>query len=392
MPLITLPYVVRVLGPANYGQVSFALAFISYFILITEYGFNLTGVRDISVNHDNPENLNQIFFSIIYTKIFLFILSIILMFGLIFGFQIFSKNILLYVILSVYVLGSMINPIWFYQGLENTKALPLINLIPKAIAVVLIFIFVKNQGDILIYAGIISVSHFIVGVFAFIYSFNISNLKPIKVKFDDVYFQLKNSWKLFLSNIAISFYTSSNVLILGLLTDETSVGIYSAADKIRLAIQGMFAPISQSVFPKVNYLITQSSKSFHSFNEKLIKIQSTIAFALSLIVFIFAEQIVEIVLGSLYDSSAIVLRIICWLPFVISISNVYGIQSLLVLKEDIKFLKVVLSAALFSLIIVTSLTFLYKESGTAIGFLLVEIYVSIFMFFLYKKVLKENEM
>ncbi len=391
IPLITLPYVVRVLGPENFGVASFFIAFINYLTLITDYGFNFSGVRDVSINRNNPEKLSQIFSSIFYTKVFLFLISVILLSIFVLNFQLLNKNISIIIILLLNVAGNLFYPQWFYQGLENTKALPLINLIPKSLGVISIFIFVKSSSDLYLYIFIISIVNFVLSVAAFLYSFSLTELKLLNFDFNEIVQQLKNSWKLFLSSISMNFYTTTNVVILGLLTNESAVGIYSAADKIRLAMQGLFAPISQSVFPKVNYLALQSVNSFINFNKKLLSVQSTFAFLISLLVFIFSPQLVELILGPQYQGSVNVLKILCWLPFIISISNVYGIQILLALKEDKKFLQVVFSASLISVISVLILTSLYNEIGTAITFLITEIYVSSLMYIFYKRILKKNE-
>lgn len=390
IPLITLPYIVRVLGPSNYGVVSFAIAIVTYITLISDYGFNYTGVRDISVHRDNPEKVSYIFFSILYTKFLLFVISTSLMLILIINIKFFSEYISLYLILLLFVLGSLLYPIWFYQGLEKTKALPLINLIPKAIGVMMIFILVSHPNDLIIYAAIISITHLSVGIIAFVYSFRLTDLKLIKVRFNDIILQLAESKKLFMSNISTNLYTTTNVVILGLLTNETSVGIYSAADKIRIGLQGLIAPISQSVFPKLNYLKEKSFSSFIRFINKLVIIQPSVTFIISILVFVFSEIIVETVLGNQYQNSVGVLRILCWLPFIISISDVYGTQALLTMREDEKFLKVVITASLLSIVLVYLLTNILNEIGTAIGFLITEIYVANFMFIYYKKLLKNN--
>lgn len=391
IPIISLPYVVRILGPNNFGQFSFAMAIISYFSLLTDYGFNLSGVRDISVNRENVILVNKIFLSIFYSKVFLFTISIIILIVLIIVSEYFSRNYSLYIILLFFVLGNVFNPIWLYQGMEKLNYLIAINLVPRFIGLVLIFTLLKSSSDILLYASIISFTQLIIGIISFIYAMPLFGLKIISISIEDTLDQFKKGWKLFLSNISFNLYSHTNVVILGIITNESTVGIYSAADKIRIAMQSVIAPISQSVFPRVNYLLKYSADSFFRFNRKLLRLQSLLTFILSFVVFIFADRIVWLVLGLQYQSSVIVLKILSWLPFIISISNVYGIQIILSLNEDRKFLQVVISAALISIILAIILTFHYREIGTALTFLITEIYVSTMMFLYFKKILKEYE-
>lgn len=391
IPLITLPYVVRVLGPANYGIISFALAIINYFIIITDYGFNLTAVREVSVNRNNTAFLSKTFFSVLYSKLILLLLSGIFFLTIILFISSLKNYLTLIIILYLFVLGNIFYVQWFYQGLEKTKLLALINLVPKSIGVVLIFVFVKCSSDLILYALIISFVQLLVGMLSFYYGFKLAKISITTVNLSDIFNQLKVGWKLFLSTLSINFYTTTNIIILGALTNETLVGIYSAADKIRYAIQGLLNPISQSVFPRMNYLYNHSSESFLIFKKKLIKFQIIPMFSISLFAFIFAKEIVMIILGEQYVETVLILKILSWLPFIISVSNIYGIQFLLTMKEDNKFLFVVVTSAFLSLIVVYTLTSLFKEIGTAVGTLSIEMYVSFLMYIFYKKSFKKNE-
>ena len=109
--------------------------------------------------------------------------------------------------------------------------------------------------------------------------------------------QIKNGWNLFLSTVWINLYTTSNVFILGLFAPANVVGYFAAADKIRMAFQGILSPMSQSVFPYVNNLLSESYERFISFNKKLFKIALTVGTIISITLFLFAEPLVNIILG-----------------------------------------------------------------------------------------------
>jgi PST family polysaccharide transporter len=132
-PLITFPYLVRVLGPDGYGLVAFATAFVGYFTVITDYGFNLSATRDISINRDNPEKLNQIFNSVITVKIILFFLSVIIFLPIVYGFSKFSDDLEIYLLSFISVLGTTLFPVWFFQGVERMGFITIISVVIKAI-------------------------------------------------------------------------------------------------------------------------------------------------------------------------------------------------------------------------------------------------------------------
>ena len=120
-PIITLPYLVRVLGPEKYGLVNFATAFAAYFTIITDYGFNLSATQEISVNRENPNRISEIFSSVFTIKMLLFLFSSVIFSGIILFVPIFNENIILFVVTFFSVLGTALFPLWFYQGMERMK-------------------------------------------------------------------------------------------------------------------------------------------------------------------------------------------------------------------------------------------------------------------------------
>lgn len=386
IPIIILPYIVRILGTYHFGLVNFALAVNNYFLIIIDYGFNISGVREISVHRDDKEKLSEIFSAIIFVKLFLFFLTSIILIILITTIDRFIQFTNLYFAFLIFNLGNALYPIWFYQGLEKTFSLPLINLFPKLLGIVMIFIVVKSPNDYDLYVLIMGFVNLLIGLIAFLNSFRIEKIRLVIIKRKELLNTLKSGFIIFLSSLGINIYTNMNVIILGILTNENIVGIYAAADKIRIAIQSFFSQFSQSIFPRVNYLLRSSANKFLLFNEKLLRFQSIIMFLISLIVFFFAEQLVLLLLGNDFEQSVLILRILCWLPFVISISNVYAIQILLSLKQDKRFLILVFSAAMLSIFLTIILTLKYYALGTAIAFLLTEIFVSYQSYKYYKEI------
>lgn len=385
-PIITLPYVVRVLGPEKYGLVNFAAAFIAYFITISEYGFNLSATRQISVNRDDQQKVNKIFISVLASKFLLAAVSFMVFIIIVLSLEKFRSEFLLYVITFGSVLSVVLFPFWLFQGLEKMKYIPVIQLIPRIAGVIFIFLLIKSQGDYLVFALINTAVLLVSGIAGLIAAVKIFSLRLSVPCFDDIKFQLKDGLNLFKSNIAINLYTNSNAFILGLLTNNEVVGYYSAADKIRIFFQSILAPISQSVFPFVNYLMKESKEKLLSFNKQLLKYQSIAGFIISLMIFINAELIINLALGENYNESVIILKLICWLPFIIYLSNIYGIQTMLPLGFDREFFNIVAIAAFINIIMALILVPNLQGVGTSIAVLVTEIFVSAAMIiFLLKK-------
>ena len=384
-PLITLPYLVRVLGPGKYGLVNFAAAFAAYFTIITDYGFNLSATQEISVNRDDPKRVSEIFSSVFTLKMLLFVLSTLIFFPIVYVVPLFKENLILFVVTFFSVLGTALFPIWLYLGIERMKYILIISVSVRVITTVLIFIIVQSENDFVKLAGLNTITQFVIGI---------TGLLLVLIKFDVKYMfpgrsllkqQLKNGWHLFLSTISINLYTTSNVFILGLFAPANIVGYYAAADKLRMAFQGILSPMSQSVYPYVNKLLSESYDRFISFNKKLFKISLTLGAVISIMLFLFAEPIVNIVLGKEYQSSIPVLRIIAWLPLVIFLSNVLGIQTMLPLNKQKSFALILFLAAMINLTLSFIIVPMYFEIGTSVSALITELFVTTGFFLFVKK-------
>jgi PST family polysaccharide transporter len=384
-PIITLPYLVRVLGPGNYGLVNFASAFAAYFTIITDYGFNLSATQEISINRDNTIRISEIFSSVFTLKMLFFIISTIIFLPIVFLIPLFKENLVLFIITFLSVLGTALFPLWFYQGIEKMKYILFISVSVRLVTTVLIFIVVETKNDFIKLAGLNTITQYVIGISGLLFvliKFEIKYTFPSKSLFKQ---QLIKGWHLFLSTVSINLYTTSNVFILGLFAPANIVGYYVAADKVRMAFQGILSPMSQSVFPYVNKMLSESYSRFISFNKKLLKIALIIGAIISIMLFLFAEPIVKFVLGKEYQSSIPVLRIIAWLPLVIFLSNVLGIQTMLPLNKQKSFAILLFIAAMINLSLSFILVPQYFAFGTAISVLTTEIFVTIAFLVFVKK-------
>ncbi len=380
LPLITLPYLARVLGPEKFGLIAFSQAFIGYFMILTDYGFNLSATREIAIYRGNKEKISEIFSSVMMIKFFLFLLALGIMSVIIFAFEKFRQDWKMYYLTFGMVLGQILFPVWFFQGMERMKYITFLNILSKLIFTVAIFIFVRKVEDYLYVPLLNSLGFIVAGVLGlwialkdFEIEFKIPSWKEIKN-------QLKEGWYIFISTVAISLYTTSNTFILGLFANNTIVGYYSAAEKIIKAIQGLSNPISQAIYPYVSKLMHESRESGIKFLRKVTFLIGGFNLVLSLSIFIFADLIVKIALGPQYTGSVIVLRILAFLPFIIGLSNVFGIQTMLTLNFKKAFLKILISASFLNLVLAFILVPSLKHIGISISVLISEIFVTLSMF------------
>lgn len=385
-PFITFPYLVRVLGVEKFGLVNFAAAFIAYFSMIVDYGFNISAVRLVSINRNDKRKLSELISSIYIIKVVLFLISLLIFFTISLMIEKFRNEFLLYNFTFVTVVGNLFLPFWFFQGIEKSKYVAVVTLLIRFMGAILIFLLIKNSDDYKLTALINSVQSLLIGLILFfilIYEFK------IKIKIPDMSIikeQVKDGGMIFISTCSISLYTISNTFILGLLTSNVIVGYFTAADKIRQAITNLLSPITQAMYPHVSKLFDESKTLARKFVMKALKIVGGFSFLISLLTFLFADKIILLIIGDNYQQSIIVLRIISFLPFIIYLSNLFGIQTMLNLKFNKEFTSIISFAAIINLI----LSFLFipylKEIGSAISVLITEIIVTVLMIiFLSKK-------
>ena len=147
LPLLTLPYLVRVLGTEKFGLVMFAQAFIIFFNILVDYGFNLSATREVAVNRESKEKLTEIFSSVMSIKFILIVISFAILSIVIFLFDNFSDNIDLFYLTFLWVIGQALFPVWYFQGLEKMKYITIVNVTSKLIFTIAIFIFIKDESD-----------------------------------------------------------------------------------------------------------------------------------------------------------------------------------------------------------------------------------------------------
>lgn len=380
LPLITLPYLVRVLGPEKFGLIAFAQAFIQYFNILTDYGFNLSATREVSIHRDNKEKISEIFSSVMIIKFALLILSFLIMTVIVFSFEKFRHDWLIYYLTFGMVMGQVLFPVWFFQGMERMKYITFLNILAKVIFTVAIFVFVREVSDYIYIPLINSLGFIIAGILAMWVVFKDFGVRLSFPSYDAIKRELKEGWHIFISTVAISLYTISNTFILGLFTNNTILGYYSAAEKIIKAVQGLLAPISQTIYPYISKLIKESKEKGLKFLQKITFLIGGISFILSLILFIFADLVVKLLLGTQYEESIIVLRILAFLPFIIALSNIFGIQTMLTFNYKEAFSKVLITASIINILLAFVLVPLYQHIGISSAVLISEIFVTVSMF------------
>ncbi len=280
LPLLTLPYLVRVLGVENFGLVNFSLSIIMYFNILVSFGFELSATREISLHRDNLEKVSEIFSTVMLIKALLLFVSFMILSFLLFFNETFNANIELYYITFLLVLGNFLFPSWFFQGMERMEYITYINLIFRILFTVLIFIFVKDESDYLLVPLLNSLGVLFSGIYSLkiiSQKFNIKWASPSK---EMLIKRFKESYLFFFSRVANNgsrFYATT---VIGLTFGNVAVGYYSMVEKLYYAFMSLVGVVSQTIYP---YMSRTKNIEFFKKILLLISVSSVIVFTVLMI-------------------------------------------------------------------------------------------------------------
>jgi PST family polysaccharide transporter len=372
LPLITFPYLVRVLGVEYFGLLSFASTTIAYFYILTDYGFNLTATREISIHRENKEKLNEIFSSVMIIKSVLMIISFLLLIILIFSFDKFRKDYIVYILTFGTVIGQVLFPQWFFQGMEKMKYITYLNILAKTMFTIAIFIFVEQKSDYYIVPLLTSIGFIVAGVWSlylvkkdFEVVFKLQKIKTLK-------YYLLEGWHLFLSSLASNFYRNFNTLVLGFLTNNLYVGYYAIAEIIIKIIQTLQNIAGNTVFPYFSNKSSQNKKYFFNFTNKYLKYIIGIYLLMVFLTFIFSFFIVYIVEGSYQKNIILDLKIMSIVILIGGLNYYFGVLGLITTGYKKEFSRAIIITGVSNIILSFLLVYLFKDIGASIALVLSE--------------------
>lgn len=385
LPLIMLPYLVRVLGPEKFGLVMFAQSFAVFFNVFVDFGFNISGTREISLARENKAKVGAIFSGIMIIKLGLLIVAFSLLFLILNLFTRFSIDAEIYLFSFGVVIGQALFPVWFYQGIEKMKVITLINIFAKLIFTSLVFILVKTQGDYYKVPIFNSLGFIVSGFIGLIYCFqyfkySLPSLVLLKRLF-------KESFSLFISNFAASLYTASNVFILGIFSGNVIAGVYSAMEKLILAIKNVYVPFYQALYPWV------SRKKDIEKEVIISKIMPPVFFVstlITIVILIFSKSILSLVYDdNLITSYANVFRILSFISIFSCLNMLFNMLYFPAIKRYRVRMNILIFGGFFNIVMNLIVVQFFNINGIAIIVTTTELLLVIVGYYYFKKLSKK---
>lgn len=318
LPLITYPYLFRILGVERWGLVSFAYAMVLYFSMFTEFGFNLSATKYISENRSDLKKVNTYLNSAMLCRIILCLICFLILLVLILTVNRFKAESLFYMLFFFVVIGNTMFPLWFFQGMENMKYITVFNLTAKSISFIPFFIFIKDPQDYIYVPVFYSLGYISAGIVSLYFVYKTLQMKWFYTSWKQVKFCMADSFTYFLSRASVSLYTTSSLIIIGFVGGNVAAGYYSAAEKLYQAYNQMLTPFSGVLFPHM----AKTKNVF--FFKKVFKRVTAINFGILCVVLLLSSFIIQIIYAPNNDYSTCVFRILICACFVTIPSMLLG--------------------------------------------------------------------
>lgn len=382
IPLITTPYLSRVLGAEKIGIYSYTLSITTYFILFGSLGVAMYGQREIAYMQNDISKRSKTFFEIFIMKCCTLFISLVIFY---FTFCINGQYSMYYKILILEIIANVIDISWYFQGLEEFKKTVTRNTIVKIISVICIFLFVKNEYDFNKYFYIYVLSNFFGNFTLWLYL--PKYVKKVKLKKLEIYKHFKPTISLFIPQIAVQVYTVLDKTMIGMIVDDKSeVGYYEQAQKIIKLLVTIATSLGVVMMPRIAATYSEGNmKKVKEYMENSFSFIMFLSFPLMLGMISISSKFVPIFYGDGYDKVIPLIAIISPIIVLIGLSNVMGMQYLLPTKQQNKYTLSVIIGAIVNFTFNLLLIYKWKSIGASIATVIAEFSVTVTQFFLLRK-------
>lgn len=372
-PLITMPYLARVIGANGFGRIAFAAAIISWIQTIADWGFNYTATRDVARNRDDKNFVSEIFSNVLWARCILALVSLVVLSILVWIIPSFRENYLIIYITYLMIPGHILFPDWFFQAVEKMKYITLFNLFVKLIFTLLVFVVIRKETDYIYQPLFATIAYILCGfgsLWLITHKWGYSIRKPNPSK---IYSTIKESTDVFINNLMPNLYNSFSVMLLGIYCGPTANGFFDGGNKFNSVAYQFHSVISRAFFPFLSRRIDKTNL-FTTIN-----IVSGVIVSISLMV--FAPLIVKVMLDSEFYDSIIVLRILAFSMIFMVLSSTYGTNYLIIVKKERLLRNVTIACSVIGMSIAYPLVTAYSYVGAAITVLISRMLLGLITFF-----------
>lgn len=360
-PLITIPYLARVIGVEGFGKIAFAAAVIVWFQTVSDWGFNYTATRDVAKNRDDLEKVSRIFSNVLWARILLMLISFVLLFTLTQTIPYFKENQAVLLVTFLLVPGHIMFPDWFFQAMERMKYITIFNLISKALFTVLVFLLIKEKQDYIIQPLLMSLGYLISGIAAMYIILAKWKIKLYAPQWQPIKQTIVNSTDVFINNIVPNLYNSFSTVLLGFYAGSTANGLLDAGRKFVEVGQQLLNVISRVFFPFLSR--HNSAENKHTL---YMKINLGVSLCGSIALVVFAPLIIKLFFTSEFEPAVTVLQLMAVSLIFLSLNNVYGVNYLIIRGHEKSLRNITIASSAIGFILAFPLIKYFDYMGAAI--------------------------
>ena len=373
-PLITFPYITRVLQSTGTGSVSFVTSVTNYFLMVANLGIPTYGIRACARVRDDKIELSKVTHEILiintvttFLSVATFVISILFV-------PQFKEEEELFFINGIGMFLNLFSMQWLYQALEKYDYITFRSLIVKVISIILMFIFVKQESDYIIYGAIGVFAAAGANVLNLIHARHYISFRPLSgYQFRR---HIKPIFVLFAQTLVVSIYTNLDIVMLGFMKDNSEVGLYTAAVKVKTILVSLVSSLSMVLLPKVSNAVKNNDKQqFDELTKMSINFTSFIAIPLSIYFCIFSKESILLLAGDGFLGAVSAMQIVTIAIIPIGLTGVLGIQILTSMEKEKYVLYSVIVGAVSDFVLNLVFIPMYGSSGAAFATMIAEFLV-----------------
>lgn len=357
-PLITIPYLAKVIGVEGFGKIAFASSIIIWFQTISDWGFNYTATRDVARNRHDIERVSDIFSSVFWSRCLLMIVSFIILLFLTVIIPKFREDASVIFATFLMIPGYIMFPEWFFQAMERMKYITILNILSKALFTVAVFIFVKEKADYILQPLFVSCGYILSGILAFYYIRRIWGIKLKKIPAENIFSTIRRSFDVFLNNIMPNLYNSFSTMLLGFVGGPLSNGLYDAGCKFVNIAQQFMQVLSRTFFP----FLSRKIEKHHIY----VMINVFLAAVGSVMLYLFSPLLIRIFFTIEFAPAIKIMRIMSISLFFLMLSDVYGTNYMIIKGKEGKLRNITLVCSLIGFFISYPLIHFFDYVGAAL--------------------------
>lgn len=321
-PLITIPYLARVIGVDGFGKIAFAASIMVWVQTVVDWGFNYTATRDVAKNRNNSDMVSAIFSNVLWAKLLLMLVSFVILVFLIFFIPKFRDNYEVILVTFLMIPGLIMFPEWFFQAIERMKYITILNVLEKSIFTILVFLLVKGKNDYILQPLFVSLGYMCSGAIAFYIIVRRWKVRIFRPQLKLMLKTIKASTDVFVNTLAPNLYNSFSVILLGFWGGAIANGKLDAGTKFTQICMKFVEIISRAFFPFL-------SRKINGHN-LYAKITIAASVCLTLLLFFTSPFLIDLFYTTEFNDAVIVLQISSVSLLFVTLSQVYGINYMMI--------------------------------------------------------------